>query len=170
MPSPSSIRSTSEANIVAFSGKRAIPQEALGAASRSPDLLRRASNVAMQMRYFGLIVERSSFEELLPSAARAGFSMLGEDKGNQEVSFQWALGKPDFVFSVSFKHPASVVAQSLDDFLGLTLTSSSYAAGISVETNHSFGGQELGRNALALRDILLTLPDFDATPGWTKFG
>lgn len=170
MPRALSISSASEANVVSFAAKKVAARE-VDDGERSLVLLNeRGSNVARQMKYFGLIATRASYDELLPSAARAGFSVLTEDKQSQEASFQWAAGKPDFVFSVSFKDPPSVVALSLGDIFGLTLTSSAHAAGISVATSPSVGYKELGRNASALRDILLTLPDFDETPAWTKFG
>ena len=135
-------------------------------------LMERASNVAKQMRYFGLIAKRASFDELAPSAKRAGFAKLSEDLQNQEASFRWAAGKPDFVFSVSFKDPEapSVIAESADDIFGLILASSSHATRISVEMSPSVGHKELGRNASIFRDILLMLPDFDDMPAWTKFG
>lgn len=171
MPRASSIASASETNVVSFVGKKLAARQASGDDETSLALLmERASNVARQMRYFGLIAERACYDELLPSAVWAGFSVLSEDKRNQEVSFQSAAGKPDFVFSVSLKNPPSIVALSLGDFFGLTLTSNAHATGISVETSPSVGYRELGRNASALRDILLTLPDFDDTPAWTKFG
>jgi hypothetical protein len=91
---------------------------------------------------------------------------------NQEASFRWAAGKPDFIFSVSFKDPEapSVIAESADDIFGLILASCSHATRISVETSPSVGNKELGRNASIFRDILLMLPDFDDMPAWTKFG
>jgi hypothetical protein len=134
-------------------------------------LIERASNVARQMRYFGLLAKNASYEGLFPSARRAGFAALCDDTQNQEALFRWAAGKAEFTFSVSFKNPQapSVVAESLGDIFGLILTSSSRAASISVETKPSIGSAELGRNASLFRDILLTLPDFDEAPAWTKF-
>jgi hypothetical protein len=136
-----------------------------------PALMERASNAARQMRYFGLVAKRSSFSELLPSAKRAGFTLLNEDTQRKEATFQWSAGEPDFIFSVSFNDAAraSIVAESCGDIFGLILTFYSHAPNISVETNPSLGNKELGRNALLFRDTLLIFPDFDDLPAWTKY-
>jgi len=67
------------------------------------------------MRYFGLVAKKSSFSELTPSAKRAGFALLKEDTERKEAGFQWATGKPDFTFSVSFEDPdrVSVIADGV---------------------------------------------------------
>jgi hypothetical protein len=138
---------------------------------KSSDLVERAEIAAKQMRYFGLIAQKSSFSELLPSAKRAGFALLSEDPERIEAVFQWATGEPDFIFSVSFEHPdrVSVIAESCRDIFGLVLVSHSHVPNISVETKPSLGNQELGRNALRFRDRLLIYPDFDRMPAWTKY-
>jgi hypothetical protein len=164
-----------ESKVVSFLRKTpaAADSEASAVTEESlASLMERASNVARQMRYFALIAKRASFDELVPSAKRAGFAELSKDMQNQEASFRWAAGKPDFIFSVSFKDPEapSVIAESADDIFGLILASSSHATRISVETSPSVGNKELGRNASIFRDILLMLPDFDDMPAWTKFG
>jgi len=136
-----------------------------------PALMERASNAARQMRYFGLAAKRSSFSELLLSAKRAGFTLLNEDTQRKEAMFQWSAGEPDFIFSVSLGDAtrASIVAESRGDIFGLILTGYSHVPNISVETNPSLENKELGRNALVFRDMLLTFPDFDGMPAWTKY-
>jgi len=136
-----------------------------------PGLMQRASNAARQMRYFGLVAKRSSFSELLPSARRAGFTPLSEDRECKEATFKWSAGEPDFIFSVSFNDAAraSIVAESCGDIFGLILTGCSDVPSISVETNPSLENNELGHHALLFRDILLMFPDFDDLPAWTKY-
>jgi hypothetical protein len=136
-----------------------------------PALMERASNAARQMRYFGLVAKRSSFSELRPSAKRAGFTPLNEDTERKEAAFQWSAGEPDFIFSVSLNDAerASIVAESCGDIFGLILTGYSHVPNISVETNPSLENKELGRNAVLFRDMLLTFPDFDGLPAWTKY-
>ena len=136
-----------------------------------PGLMQRASNAARQMRYFGLVAKRSSFSELLPSARRAGFTPLSEDRECKEATFKWSAGEPDFIFSVSFNDAAraSIVAESCGDIFGLMLTGCSDVPSISVETNPSLENNELGHHALLFRDILLMFPDFDDLPAWTKY-
>ena len=131
-------------------------------------LLERATIVAQQMRYFGLVARKCGFAELTPSATRAGFVLLGEDPQNKEARFRWKLGEPDFIFSVSFKYPetVSIVAESGQDILGLVLVSHSHVREISVEIMPWLGGDELGSNAIRLREILLGFPEFVATPAW----
>jgi hypothetical protein len=116
--------------------------------------------------------QESVFDELVPSAKRGGFAEISKDTQNQEASFRWAAGEPDFIFSVSLKDPGapSVIAESADDIFGLILVSSSPVKRMSVELSSSVGNKELGRNASIFRDILLMLPDFDDMPAWTKFG
>ena len=136
-----------------------------------PNLMKRASDAGRQMRYFGLAARKSSFNELLTSAQRAGFIPLNEDMQRKEATFQWSTGEPDFIFSVSFNDVAraSVIAELCGDIFGLILTSYSHAPSVSVETNPSLGNRELGRNALLFRDVLLMFPDFDDDPAWTKY-
>jgi hypothetical protein len=166
------IASALETKVVSFLRKTPAAADSQASEESLAFLMERASNVARQMRYFALIAKRASFDELVPSAKRAGFDELSEDMQNQEASFRWAAGKPDFIFSVSFKDPEapSVIAESVDDISGLILASSTHATRISVETSPSVGDKELGRNASIFRDILLMLPDFDDMPAWTKFG
>jgi hypothetical protein len=136
-----------------------------------PALMERASNAARQMRYFGLAAKQFSFEELIPSARRAGFTQLVKEPRLKEASFQWAGGEPDLIFSISFGDPAriSIVAESQADIFGLILTGYSHIPTISVETSPALENNELGRNALLFRDMLLTFPDFDDMPAWTKY-
>ena len=98
-----------------------------------PALMRRASDAGRQMRYFGLVAQKSSFNELLPSARRAGFIPLEENAQRKEAAFQWSSGAPDFIFFVSFNDIArtSVVAESRGDIFGLILTSYSHVPGVS---------------------------------------
>jgi hypothetical protein len=138
----------------------------------SSDLVERAEIAAKQMRYFGLAARKSSFSELTPSAKRAGFALLKEDTVRKEARFQWATGKPDFTFSVSFENPdrVSVIAESCaGDIFGLVLVSHSHVPNISVETKPWLGNDELGSNALRFRNTLLRFPDFDGMPAWTKY-
>jgi hypothetical protein len=136
-----------------------------------PGLMKRASDASRQVRYFRLVAQKSSFEEVVPSSQRAGFTLLEQDTRREEAVFQWSSGEPDFTFLVSFKDisRASVIAESRGDIFGLILTSYSHAPSVSVETNPSLGNRELGRHALLFRDILLILPEFDETPAWTKY-
>jgi hypothetical protein len=136
-----------------------------------PALMKRASEAGRQMKYFGLVAQKSSFDELLPSARRAGFNSLHVDLRRREAAFQWSAEEPDFIFNVSFNEVSkvSVVAQSCGDIFGLILTSYSHARGVSVETDPSLVNRELGCNALLFRDILLMFPDFDTEPAWTKY-
>ena len=136
-----------------------------------PALMERASNAARQTRYFVVATKRFSFNELIPSARRAGFIQLDEDPRAKEATFRWAAGEPDLVFSVSFGDPAriSIVAETQADIFGLILTAYSHIPTISVETNPSLENKELGRNALLFRDMLLTFPDFDDMPAWAKY-
>jgi hypothetical protein len=139
---------------------------------KSSDLIERAAIIAKQMRYFGLAAQKLSFSEMLLSAKRAGFTLLNEDTERKEAGFRWAIGEPDFIFFVSFEHPdrVSVVAESYyGDIFGLVLVSHSHVPNISVETKPSLGADELGRNALRLRNVLLMFPDFDDMPAWTKY-
>src|SRR5215510_2269351 len=69
------------------------------------DLSQRAKIAGQQMRYFGLVARKCSFSELFHSASRAGFTLLSEDSLEREARFRWALGEPDFIFTVSFKNP-----------------------------------------------------------------
>jgi hypothetical protein len=166
----SSTAYVAESNIVSFLHRKASESPGDTAMPLSV-LLDRASNVAKQMRYFSLLAKRASYNALIPSARRAGFFVLSEDEQNQEVSFQWASGIPDFVFlvSVKSKEAPSVVALSLNDISGLILTSTPRATGISAEISPSVGHTDLGSNASLFRDILLMHPDFDDMPAWTKF-
>lgn len=136
-----------------------------------PALMDRASNAARQMRYFGLAMKKFSFEQLISSASRAGFVQLGENPQFREVSFQWASGPLDLIFSISFRDPAriSVVAESQADIFGLVLTSYSDVSTTSVEIKPTVAERELGPNALLFRDMLLTFPGFDDVPAWTKY-
>jgi hypothetical protein len=137
----------------------------------SSGLRERAEIAAKQMRYFGLVAQKSSFSELLPSAKRAGFALLDQKPERKEAAFHWTTDEPDFLFSVSFEHPdkVSVIAESCGDIFGLVLVSYSHVPNVSVETKPSLANHELGRNALRFRDILLIFPDFDDMAAWTKY-
>ena len=140
--------------------------------SIDPALVERAEIAAKQMRYFGLVAKKTSFSELIPSAKRAGFALLEEDTERKKAGFQWAAGNPDFRFFVSFENPdkVSVVAESCaGDIFGLVLVSHSHVPNISVDTKPWLGSHELGRNATRFRNTLLTFPDFDGMPAWTKY-
>jgi hypothetical protein len=134
-------------------------------------LMERASHAARQMRYFGLATKLFSFSELIPSAQRAGFIQVDANAERQEATFRSPAGEPDLVFSVSFSDPAKVstVAEARSDIFGLVLTTYSHVPTISVETNPSLKNEDLGPNALPLREVLLTYPDFDNIPAWTKY-
>jgi hypothetical protein len=136
-----------------------------------PALMERASNAARQIRYFRLATKRFSFDELIPSARRAGFIQVDAEAQRREATFRWAAGEPDLVFSISFGDPAriSIVAESQADLLGVVLTAGSDIPSISVEINPLLDAKELGRNALLFRELLLTFPDFDDMPAWTKY-
>ena len=156
---------------VAYGAKAPFP-ESIETELKSSDLVERAEIAAKQMRYFGLVAKKSSFEELIPSAKRAGFALLKEDTERKEAAFQWPTGKPDFTFSVSFENPdrVSVIAESrAGDIFGLVLVSHSHVPNFSVETKPWLGNDELGINALRFRDRLLMFPDFDGKPAWTKY-
>ena len=137
-----------------------------------PALMERASNAVRQMRYFALATKRFSFGELIPSAARAGFHLVSEDSQSSEAAFRWAgAGEADLIFSVSYGDPdrISIIAESQGDIFGLMLTAYSHISTISVETSPTLENSELGQNALLFRDMLLTFPDFDEMPAWTKY-
>lgn len=136
------------------------------------DMLQRAKNAAQQMRFFGLVARKCSFNEVVPSAQRAGFALLGEHPAEKEMRFKWNLDEPDFVFSLSYKEPGKVwiVAESLADIEGLTLVSHSLSSDISVGTKPWLGFDELGFRALQFQEILLTLPGFVETPAWATMG
>jgi hypothetical protein len=159
-------------NKPAASGAKAPLPGSIEPELKSSDLLERAGIAAKQMRYFGLVAKKSSFSELTPSAKRAGFALLKEDAERKEARFQWATGKPDFTFSVSFENPdrVSVIAESCaEDIFGLVLVSHSHVPNFSVDTKPWLGNDELGSNALGFRNTLLMFPDFDSMPAWTKY-
>ena len=139
-----------------------------GKEGSSRDLLQRAKIVAQQMRYFGLVVRKCSFDEVAASAKRASFALLRQDHQAKEVRFTWSLGEPDFVFSLSYKEADTVwiVAESRADILGLILVSHSLSPDISVGTKPWLGSDDLGPHALQFQELLLTLPDFVETPAW----
>ena len=137
----------------------------------SSELLERAKLISRQMRYFGLVASKCSFDELFPSARRAQFTLLSSDPQQREARFRWTAGEPDFIFSVSFKDPdkVSVVAESCRDISGLLLVGHSHVADISVEIKPWLGSDELGPNAIQLREILLSFPGFIETPAWANY-
>jgi hypothetical protein len=130
---------------------------------KSPKLLERAEAAAKQMRYFRLFSQKGAFDGLLPSATRAGFTVLYKDDFEPEAAFQWADGDPDFAFNVSFENPenASVVAESYRDIFGLVMVSYSHLPKIGIEIKPSLAKHECGRNAEQFRKIMLTFSDFD---------
>lgn len=140
-------------------------------ASSDNSITDRAKLVALQMRYFLLVARKCAFHEMLPSASRAGFTLLEEDAGKREARLRWAEGEPDFVFSVSYRDPdkVSVVAEARGDIAGLVLIGHSHVSDISVEMNPWLAEHELGRSAATFRDDLLALPDFVATPAWVNY-
>lgn len=164
-----------EANVVRLQRKGATAREGDSSDSEGAEalsaLMERASNAARQMKYFRLAAKRFSFDELILSAGRAGFALMGEDGQLNEASFYWASGVPDLIFSVSFRDPnrISIVAESQGDIFGLILTGYSQIPTISVEINPTVEDKELGHNALPFRDILLALSGFDDVPAWTKY-
>jgi hypothetical protein len=139
---------------------------------KSSNMLQRAKNAAQQMRYFGLVVRKCSFSEVVPSAQRAGFALLGERPTEKEMFFKWNLDEPDFVFSLSYQESGKVwiIAESRADIMGLTLVSHSLSSDISVDTKPWLGFDELGSNALQFQELLLTLPGFVETPAWVTMG
>lgn len=134
-------------------------------------LMERASNAARQMKYFSLAAKQFSLDELISSAGRAGFVLMGEDRQLNDASFYWAWGVPDLIFSVSFRdlNRISIVAESQGDIFGLILTGYSQISTISVEINPTVEDKERGHNALLFRDMLLALPGFDDMPAWKKY-
>jgi hypothetical protein len=134
-------------------------------------LMERASNAAKQMRYFVLAAKRFSVNELISSARRAGFNQVDEHPQSNEVTFLWSAGEPDLIFTISVGDPskALVVAESRADISGLILTAYSQEPTVSVEVNPFLESTELGRNAALFRELLLTFPDFDGMPAWTKY-
>jgi hypothetical protein len=130
---------------------------------KSPKLMQRAEIAAKQMRYFRIFSQRGNFEELIPSATRAGFAVLYRGGIEPEAGFRWAVGEPDFTFHLSFKDPSavSVIAESYRDIFGLVMVSHSHLPKIGVEVKTFLDRHELGRNAQLFRKIMLTFPDFD---------
>ena len=163
-------QATGDDQVVAIGAKAPFPR-LIDPGPKSSDLIERAAIVAKQMRYFGMAAQKLSFSELLPSAERAGFVLLSKDTERKEAGFRWAAGESDFIFSVSFEHPdrISVIAEAYGDLFGLVLLSHSHVPNISVETKPSLGDDELGRNALRFRNVLLMFADFDDRPAWTKY-
>ena len=143
------------------------PQEV----ERLSALMERASHAVRQIKYFGLAAKQFSFEELVSSARRAGFTELAANPQLEEALFQWASGPPDWTFSVSFRDPAriSIIAESRADIFGLILTAYSHVDTVSVEINPTVADRDLGHNAELLRDMLLTFPGFDDMPAWAKY-
>lgn len=134
-------------------------------------LMERASHAVRQMRYFNLAIKQFSLDQMISSARRAGFVSVEEERQRDEASFRWASGRPDLIFSVSFREPdrISIVAESQADIFGLILTAYSDDSTVSVETNPTVEDNNLGPNALLFRDMLLTFPGFDDIPAWTKY-
>lgn len=134
----------------------------------SCDLLQRAKNVAQQMRYFGLVARKCSFNEAIPSAVRASFVLVSKDDRAKEVRFVWNSDEPDFVFSLCYKEVGRVwiVAESRADIRGLVLVSHSGSQDISVAPKPWLGVDELGPHTLQFQELLLTLPGFVETPAW----
>lgn len=134
-------------------------------------LMERASNAVRQMRYFSLAVKRFTFDELVASAARAGFIPIVKYPHSKEASFQWGAGVPDLIFTVAFQDSArvSIIAETRADISGLILMAYSQASIISVEVNPTIADKELGKNALMFRDMLLTFPGFEDVPAWTSY-
>ena len=147
------------------------PSESADSKPLPPDLLHRAKAVDQQIRYFGLVARRCSFNELFPSAQRAGFTLLSQDDRQREARFRWTLGESDFIFLISYRDPnkVSVVAESRGDILGLVVVGHSHVADVSVEMKPWLGSEELGPNAIQFREILLSFPGFIATPAWTNY-
>jgi hypothetical protein len=135
----------------------------------STDLLRRAKNVERQFAYFGLVVRKCSFDDAIPSAERAGFTLVASNAADREALLEWSE-EPDFLFSLAFEDPAIIwiVAESRDDIYGLNLVSHSGIVEVSVELKPWLGIDQLGRNALKFRDILLSFPQFVETPAWAS--
>lgn len=161
-----------EPNVVRLQPRRAANDEdaaSPGEVETLSVLMERASNAARQMKYFGMATKQFSFDELISSARRAGFTRL-ENPNTEEASFQWAGGTPDLIFSVSYRDPAniSIVAESRADVFGLILTGYSHISTISVETDLTIEDRALGDNALLFRDMLLTFPNFDDLPAWAR--
>lgn len=131
---------------------------------RTSHLMERAIIAVKQMRYFQLVTQRASFDELGHSARRAGFAANYVDVEHKEASFRWTFGKPDFLFFVSFEYPEriSVVAEGYWDIFGLVMLSQPHLPNISVEFKSALKEHEFGPNALRLRDILMEFPDFEA--------
>ena len=136
---------------------------------RSMDLLRRAKSVKRQFAYFGLVVRKCSFDDAIPSAERAGFTLVASNAAGKEAVLEWSA-EPDFLFSLSFENPAIIwiVAESRDDIYGLNLVSHSGMAKVSVELKPWVGMDQLGRNTLEFRDVLLSLLGFVETPAWAS--
>jgi hypothetical protein len=97
-----------------------------------------------------------------------GFTATHHDQLGREAAFQWGTAdQPDFVFHLFFqdRRAASAIAESYSDIFGLVLTSHSDRLSISVETKPASAQSEYGRNAIPIRKILLTFPDFDGGVG-----
>jgi hypothetical protein len=133
------------------------------------DLLRRAKTLEKQLAYFGVVVRKCSFDEAIPSAERAGFTLVASNAANKEAVLEWPA-EPDFFFSVSFEDPAmiSIVAESRGDIYGLNLVTHSGMEEFSVELKPWLGMDQFGRNTLQFRDVLLSLPQFIETPAWAS--
>jgi len=167
-------RSDVEKDIVRPRSSASIPTDVTARpeeVARLAALMERAANAVRQMRYFALAAKRFSFDELVSSAARAGFILRVEHAQLEEASFQWGAGVPDIIFTVSYQDAARVtlVAESQSDLFGLILTAYSQVSIISVETNPTIEESELGENARLFRDMILTFPGFDDVPAWKRY-
>jgi hypothetical protein len=129
-------------------------------------LQQRAKLAAKQMGYFQLFSRTGSFRDLASSAKRAGFELAYEDAARKVAGFRWASSgsRPDFLFLVSYEDSdsVSVIAESQRDIFGLIMISHAHLPKCSVEVKPLLQKHEVGRNARQFREILLTIPDFDA--------
>lgn len=135
----------------------------------SIELLRRAKIVERQFAYFGLVVRKCSFEDAIRSTERAGFTLISSNAREKEAILEWPA-EPDFLFSLSFRDPEMIplVAESRDDIYGLNLVSHSRMTEVSVEVKSWLATDQLGKNTLQFRDVLLSLPRFIETPAWAS--
>jgi hypothetical protein len=126
-------------------------------------LEQRANAVAKQMQYFHLFTQRGRFEDLVPSAERAGFVVGHRDSFRKAVTFYWRRdSKPDFGFHVSFDDPlrTSVTAEAYGDIFGVIMVGLADRSTICVTIKPAVAPRSLGRYARSFQKLLLAQAGF----------
>ncbi len=131
--------------------------------SQPSRLEQRADAAAKQMRYFHIFTQRGRFEDLVPSADRAGFVVGHRDSFRKAVTFYWRRdSKPDFGFHVSFDDTlgTSVTAEAYGDIFGVIMVGHADQPIICVAIKPAVTPRSLGRHARSFQKLLLAQPGF----------